>query len=55
MNEWSDVNMEDYTVYIVKKWTGIISCDNPRCLWSSSHRYWNVHVCSADIYQYVQL
>ena len=54
-NEWGDLNMEDSTVYVVKKWTGFISYNNLRCLWRSSHRYWNVHACSADMYQYVQL
>jgi hypothetical protein len=53
-NGWTDVNMEDSTVYVVKKRTGFISCNNLRCLWGSSHRYWYVHVCLADMYQCVQ-
>ena len=62
--------MEDSTVYIVKKRTGVISCNNIRCLWGSSHRFdmnvfvqpicismssRYVRVCAADMYQYVQL
>jgi len=39
--------MEDFALYVVKKRTGVISRNNLRCLWASSH--------GIGMYMFVQL